>query len=117
MSTYKLATGVVGSAATLLYVTAQPEPYNRNSYHLFFMPKDTYICVNRERISLSKSRFSAYSGSLMYQRKIVYFWKTGVVECMNQSGCDPVDSFSMDMSAGDWVESQTKELKELGIEG
>jgi len=30
---------------------------------------------------------------------------------------DPIESFAMDMSAGDCVESRTETLKELGIEG
>lgn len=112
MSSYRLAATVVGSTATMLYITARPEWYDRNGYHLLFMPKDTYVGVNLERIVFSKTRANIYNGDYVYHRKIEYFWKTGILECTSQSRYDPVKSFSMDMSAGDYIEHHKKISKE-----
>lgn len=113
MTTYAKAVGFAGAIGSVLYAIAEPGWFDRNIYHLPFMPRNTYIGINRERISYSNTRIDFRNEQYVYHRKVEFYWKTRELVCESQGRYENPRNFRMDLSARDHIKTHEDKMKKL----
>lgn len=113
MSTCKRVAGVTATVALFTYVTSDVCYYGHNGgYHLFFMPHNTYVGINRKHFDISTTVFDSYYGHFRHQRKIKYQWKSGNLKCIKRDDDGHKDVYNIDLFGKEYYD-QIKASKAL----